>query len=328
MFKKLSIAASAFLIFFTLSCDTDQKNSTHINKIDSRGLTLPGTFPGTFPEKPLGIDSTVTDPDDVKGIDFKELTVNYTISTIIVDFSFYERTRLEWGDPYIRLHDRVSNGDRYLIIFYEPGKFKIVRDKDANGHYETVVYTSDKIKVLDFGMRYVLSIPRSVIPDVGEKNVWGYCMTSKDRIPDNGYLALNTITSVMTTDPAEGGYFDFRELEVGFDKNSIYVERDFYTPVAYIHPHVYFFDKSGNGDDYMVFVNYDYSTFDIRQDNDNNGHWETIVYSGTSGMLLDGNTRYSLVFPKSVIPDIANKKMMSYSISDQDRIPNSGYLTF
>ena len=270
------------------------------------------------------------DPQEGSSFDFRYLYVYYNSSYVYVYLFFYAPVSLKWGNPYIYLYDKADNNDRDMIILKSSSSFEIRRDKDHNGHFETSVYSGKSITTYAGGATYKVTIPKGALPDIGSRKIWAYSMGSKDRVPDSGYMEFSHNISTSTTDAAEGVNPDHSELEIGYDDMNSYAELDFHTVVPALvggSPFIYLYDLYNSSQRYMVYFSSS-TNFAIRQDTDSNGHFETLVYTGTSGLKLDGGKRYTITFPNGTIPSLATKKMWSYSMNSKDRIPNTSYLYF
>lgn len=277
-------------------------------------------------ERPL----LLGDPREGVNPDFSNLRVTYDAKYITIYMNFYNPTSLQWGNPYIYLYDTIDDSDRDMIIFTSSSTFIVRRDKDGNGHFETLVYKGSSIKSDLKGTVYTVKIPKGVMPDIGSRRVWAYDMTSKDRVPDKGYIEFNTNTSASVTDINEGLTIDHEELEVGYDEHNIYVELDYYQPVSALSwgdPYVRLFDTVIDEQRYIIIFKNN-TEYEIRQDVDGNGHNETSVYTGHTVFKLDGGKRYTVTIPLWAIPSVSTKRCWGYTMSLKDLIPNTGYLTF
>ena len=95
---------------------------------------------------------------------------------------------LSWGNPYIYLYDKYASSQRYMIAFTSSSSYEIRRDTDANGHFETFVYSAGTVWSMDGTKRYTLTIPLNQILNISTKNIWAYSLVSRDRGPNSGYL--------------------------------------------------------------------------------------------------------------------------------------------
>ncbi|MBN2737457.1 MAG: hypothetical protein JXR70_10790 [Spirochaetales bacterium] len=270
------------------------------------------------------------DPEEGSKPDFQYLYVTYNSSIIYVYLYFYQPVTLSWGSPYVYLYDTLDNNDRDMIIFPSSTSFEIRRDKDANGHFETNVYSGSTVLSYNNGSIYRVSVPKGVFPDIGSRRIWAYSMTSKDRVPNTGYLTFSYNNSTSILDKSEGISPDHSELELGFDDTNSYMELDYHNVVSGLSwgsPYTYIYDLSIQSQRFLIAFN-STTHFNIHQDKDANGHFETLVYTGATGMALDGGKRVTITFPKALIPSLTTKKIWSYSMNSTDRIPDSGSLLF
>jgi hypothetical protein len=265
-----------------------------------------------------------TDPD------LKNINIYYNSSNVYIYIYFYNAVSIGWGDPYIYLYDTINNNDRDMIIFTSETTYSIRRDQNADGYFETTVYNGTTMIKYNGGLNYTIVIPKSALPDIGSKNIWAYSMTSTDRLPNTGSISFNTNTSTSMTDTVEGVSPDFIEIEAGYDELGSYLEINLNTAISSLswgNPYIYFYDTIDAAGRYMIAFN-DINNFEVRQDQNADGYFETYIYSGTSGLLLDSGKRFVITMPLSTIPSLSTKNIWTYSMTSYDRIPDSGYLTF
>jgi hypothetical protein len=128
------------------------------------------------------------------------------------------------------------------------------------------------------------------------------------------------VTEYSITDPAEGSIPDFRNLTIGVSTDGIIITIDFEIDSV--------IGNTGNfvymSNTYHHMVDFDENSFELYLDDDQNGLFETLLYSGTAHQ--PESTRLQMTIPATQIPDITGKEVWGYSMTSTDRIPDSGYL--
>ena len=115
---------------------------------------------------------------------------------------------------------------------------------------------------------------------------------------------------------------DFRSLTFYLYDSTIELAVEFWEP----------HDSTNYPTDYLLFV-YLYGTyndvitlylhdFNIRRDNDPDGHFEELLAEGATTLSDSITTR--IEFNKSIIPDFETKGVWVYSMVSRDRMPNIG----
>jgi hypothetical protein len=124
------------------------------------------------------VSQSLTDPNEGVGPDFRSLHIEYDDQLITVTLVFYRDLAPLGPRDFIYLYGRQND----MIRLSHTG-FRLERDEDGDGgHFETAVYAGDLDMIASDTMR--LHIPRSYMPDIADKEVWGYSMNSRDQIPD------------------------------------------------------------------------------------------------------------------------------------------------
>ena len=133
------------------------------------------------------------DPAEGANPDFRYLYIYYNSSYVYVYLYYYNPVDLSWGNPYVYLYDTINNNDRDMIVFPSSRTYRIYRDKDANGHFETYVTGGTSVYNYSNKTIYCAKIPRGYLPDIGSRRAWAYSMTSRDRVPNTGYITFSSI---------------------------------------------------------------------------------------------------------------------------------------
>jgi hypothetical protein len=128
-------------------------------------------------------ETFVEDKFEGKSPDFRMLIVSYDDETVYVTLTFNSGiNRIGAGDfvyLYGTHHDMIRLGQK---------SFGVERDGGGDGHFEERVYSGSVTKIASDTIS--MEIPLEHLPDICEKQVWGYSMQSKDRIPDDGALLM------------------------------------------------------------------------------------------------------------------------------------------
>lgn len=121
--------------------------------------------------------------------DFRQLSVFAYSDSIITILTFNDTStssnKKYYGD-FIYFYDEFHD-----MIGFGPDSFRLSRDIDSNGHFESLLYSSSVFWQNNYEMH--ISIPTELMPDIAKKRIWAYSMDSKDLIPDNGHLSLYPI---------------------------------------------------------------------------------------------------------------------------------------
>jgi len=131
------------------------------------------------------------------GTDFRSLRVSYDTRNVVVELEFHTvPSSTDLGD-FVYLY----GANRDVIRFSFSDNFYVDRYNVGNGHFDERVYSGKKQEYE--GGRFVLfKIPLEKMPDIAEKGVWAYAMTSRDRIPDSGSATFPPVETCCDA-PAE-----------------------------------------------------------------------------------------------------------------------------
>ncbi len=153
---------------------------------------------------------------------------------------------------------------------------------------------------------------------------------SDSSMKDNGVFRelvfpTREICKVSSLDAQEGGGMDIQKVCLNYTASSVTIDLYFYSAVTlgWGDPYIYFYDiYDGEANDLLIFDSGRH--FHIVRDRDNNGHFETEVFSGTSITTYDFGKHYRVTVPRGVLPDISSRDVWVYAMSSQDRAPNTG----
>jgi len=212
-------------------------------------------------------------------------------------------------------YDHTNRALRYVYTAPVGKHTAIITAYNADGES---VYTASK--QFDFtlgGDQYWVPTckPNFIIPD--------FPLQPIDPIdPITPIKPITPANSFSADDPSEGGNPDFKKLTMSFDSQSVTVKLEFYSAVQLQNAgnFVYLY---GNTND---VINFGSQEFNIRRDNDTNGHFEELLISGN--VTQTNGTTLELSFPSAIMSDIANKDIWVYSMNSQDRLPDNGKLNF
>jgi formylglycine-generating enzyme required for sulfatase activity len=179
-------------------------------------------------------------------------------------------------------------------------------------------------------------------PDTGLSHVlrgcaWFDCINnvrSAYRYRDDPNLALFNVgfrcsrslpllsNETFVDDNLEGASPDFLTLAVGYNEERVNVT----LTISGLQ------NLSGSEIIYMYGIHHDEiklhtdGSFSLRRDNEADGHFEELIYSGKTETISDSSI--SINIPLEYLPDISIKKTWGYSLQSQDRIPNVEELLF
>ncbi|MBI1282165.1 MAG: TIR domain-containing protein [Anaerolineaceae bacterium] len=119
----------------------------------------------------------VADAQDNATPDFRNLRVTYTSDDIEVVVKFSKPEDVEAAGNFVYLY-----GDQRDMIRFDKDSFELLRDKDADGAFETSLFKGSVDHPSTLSLAFKVSV--LLMPDISRKRVWAYSMTSKDRIPD------------------------------------------------------------------------------------------------------------------------------------------------
>lgn len=130
---------------------------------------------------------------------------------------------------------------------------------------------------------------------------------------------------VPVEDPAEGISPDFRLLELSYDAEAVQLVIHFHHRNDVI-VNGHFVYLQGHESHMIVFSHLSSGTFELRLDNQRDGHFETLVYEGQVEVIADDAIRLS--FPLGFLPNIAEKHINVFSMESRDRMPDEGFAQF
>jgi hypothetical protein len=140
----------------------------------------PTYTPTPTPTEPALDQVTAVDPYEGASPDFRRLTVAYTASTIEVIIELNSAGGAASANGTIYMYATENHQ-----VKFSPGSFDVRRDAGKDGHFEESV-TSGTPGVS--GSTITIRFSRSAISDIGAKRMWGYFISSEDRIPDSGEI--------------------------------------------------------------------------------------------------------------------------------------------
>lgn len=148
-----------------------------------KGLAIYAAMDRYWIKKNAQVTLSRYDTKEGKAPDFRKLTVAYTGLQVMVDIQFYKASDVNKAGHNVYLY-----GDKRDTLQFSKDKFYLRRDEDANGHFEKLII-SGKVKKLN-STTLQLKMPKFLMSDISKKRVWIYSQTSKDRLPNTGYLQM------------------------------------------------------------------------------------------------------------------------------------------
>ncbi len=142
----------------------------------------PTHTPTPTPTEPPIDETTVSDPSEGTSPDFRTLSVEYSASAIRVTIRLNSA-----GDASSASGTIYMYGTDNHQVKFSPGSFDVRRDAGKDGHFEESM-TTGTASVSGSTIR--ISFPRRAVPDIATKRIWGYSISSRDRIPNSGEITF------------------------------------------------------------------------------------------------------------------------------------------
>ncbi len=119
----------------------------------------------------------VDDEAEGQAPDLRRLAISYNGNTVVITLDFYADQVIRDEGNFIYL-----SGLNQDMIRFSATAFTLARDSDANGHFEQTLYSGSVANLSPSSIR--LTLPAQYLPDISQKTVWAYLMSSQDRSLD------------------------------------------------------------------------------------------------------------------------------------------------
>ncbi|MCL6590637.1 MAG: hypothetical protein K6U80_11835 [Firmicutes bacterium] len=268
-----------------------------------------------------GTPIITTDPNElaiVDSRDFKQLTLAPGISYLTATINFYATPNF---DEFLFYINTDSNPVADICIYCHPTNFAIYKSSTPNSGYFDILVATVSASII--GSNYYMRIDWTYI-GADSFTVWLYDMTSGDRLPNTGSIAV-TDPRIITTDPNEGGIADnqdFRKLVMLCGTSNLESKITFYAAPSFSEFFFYMNTDANPGADILVRCEPDsYSLY--TSSIPNSGYFDVLEYTGTAG--ISGND-YNINIPWTYIP-VSSFTVWLYNMSSGDRLPDSGVIS-
>jgi hypothetical protein len=156
-----------------------------------------GIIPGAFCS---GTPTITTDPNEltiVDSRDFRQLTMTPGIQNLAVSVTFWDSPSFDVFNFYM---NTVGAPGADMEIKCYPTSYELRKSSTPDSGYFDILVYSGTAMINRFGV-YTFSVPW-VYLGVSSFDVWLYDMTSRDRLPDTGDIAMSD-PRIFGSDPNE-----------------------------------------------------------------------------------------------------------------------------
>ncbi|MCB0164223.1 MAG: tetratricopeptide repeat protein [Anaerolineae bacterium] len=123
------------------------------------------------------LEYAVDDEAEGQAPDLRRLAISYNNNTVDVTLDFHTDQTVIGEGNFVYLYG--ANRD---MIRFNPTTFTLARDSEGDGHFEQNLYSGTVTHLSATSIR--LTIPAQYLPDISQKKVWAYMMSSQDQTPD------------------------------------------------------------------------------------------------------------------------------------------------
>jgi hypothetical protein len=268
-----------------------------------------------------GTPIITTDPNElgiVDSRDFRQLTLTPGIINLAATVNFYAAPTFDEFFFYINTD---SNPAADICIYCHPTNFAIYKSSTPNSGYFNVLVATVSASII--GSNYYMRIDWTYI-GATSFTVWLYDMTSGDRLPNTGSVAV-TDPRIITTDPNEGSIADnqdFRKLTMLCGTSNLESKITFWAAPSFSEFFFYMNTDSNPAADILVRCEPDgYSLY--TSSTPNSGYYDVLEYTGTAGI---SGSDYNINIPWTYIP-VSSFTVWLYNMSSLDRLPDSGTIS-
>lgn len=226
------------------------------------------------------------------------------------------------SDPtYLYAYLYGTNRDK---INFTSDSFELLRDNDANGHFEESITVGS----LEFPYSNAVSlvVDQSLLPDLLLKQLWFYKISNQERVPNLGTLNLGIFSDELfdifyvEDDVDPGTTADLLDLQVSINDDLVIFTTLYDTPI----PDGYFSQKIllyGDSTSKIIGLNLNRSS-QLYLDQDEDGLSSELIFFGGANLISPNELEIQI--PRVYLPEIYSKNI--WVTSPGDRAPDSDSL--